>query len=658
MVVLRDLDNLVQRSNFLGKDQDLVVHGGGNTSAKGRAADHLGRDRAVLWVKGSGADMASALSSDFPGLWLDEVLPLRQRAALSDEDMTAYLRHVMVDPDARRPSIETLLHAFLPYRHVDHVHADAIVALTKARAGAETVREALGERVAYVEWVRPGFELSKRVADLAGYQAVVLAHHGLVTWGDDSDTCLESTRRHVARAERYLAHRPRGRVEAAARDLPDAEVERLLLALRGAVGRRAARVLHVDSRLRPIADRADVDRVAAAGVASADHMLHMRPWPAVARSADEAGKVVATYEGRYRELFERHRHRGPDGLTMHDPAPLAVLVPGLGAVTAGRDRRAAQVVADVLWHSSRVAALALDRFGAVEPLPEADVFDVDYWPMELYKLRLRPEPPPLAGRVFVVTGAASGIGRTVARALAAGGASLVLGDIDGAGLAAVADEIAGTSAAGPEVLAGDLEDEAVVTAMVAAGIRRYGGLDGFVASAGVAAAAPLSELSGKAWERTLGVNLTSAFTLTRAALQALAAQGTGGSLVYIASKNAFGPGAGFGAYSVSKAAMVQLARIAAIEGGPLGIRANVVNPDAVFDGSRLWSEQLRKERAAAHGVAPEDLESFYARRNLLQARVTTADVAEAVMFLLSERSARTTGCVLTVDGGVAAAFPR
>jgi NAD(P)-dependent dehydrogenase (short-subunit alcohol dehydrogenase family) len=299
----------------------------------------------------------------------------------------------------------------------------------------------------------------------------------------------------------------------------------------------------------------------------------------------------------------------------------------------------------------------LDHF---EPstLPEAETFAFDYWPMELYKLTRRAPAPPFAGTVIVVTGAASGIGRGIARSLGSLGASLCLADLDADGLAACADELIAAGAPAPIVVAGDQSDEAIVTQTLHETVLHFGGADGLVACAGVGVTGALSDLTTDVWERSLRVNLTSAFLLTRHGMRSFAVQGSGGAIVYVASKNAFAPGSGFGAYSVAKAGMLQLMRIAALEGGPHGVRANAVNPDAVFDGSRLWDDGIREERAAAHGVDPDELEAFYSSRNLLGRRVTTSDIARAVAFLLSDDSSRTTGAVIAVDGGVPGAFPR
>lgn len=652
---------LVERSRRLGADPSLVVAGGGNTSAKGTVTDHLGRTHRVLWVKRSGADLATAHEGDFAALRLDELVPLRGFDDLPDDDMARLVGCALLQPGGRAPSIETLLHAFLPAEHVDHVHADAICALTNHKDGAAATREALGDRFAYVDWLRPGHRLSKLVGDLADHDGVVLAHHGLVTWGATSQECYDRTLRAIADAGAYLeAHRAPVEPVAQHTTMPDDERQTLLLHLRGALSAAGRRILSVDPGLRVVADRPDLDVVAAGGASTADHMLWVRTQPCALTGPDvaDARERVGRHADDYRAMVDRHRELVPEGRAGHDPMPTVLLVPGLGAVTTGPTRQAAVAVASVARHSLSVAATVADTFGPPERLPDAELVGFDYWELEQNKLVLRPPAPPLAGQVVVVTGAASGIGRGIALALAADGASVVLADVDGDGLEEV--RAAAVAAGGPEpsLVLGDQSDPGVTTATVRRAVADFGGLDGVVLNAGIAMTGALDELSLDQWERTLRINLTSAFLLTRASMAALKEQGLGGSLVYVASKNAFSPGAGFGAYSVTKAGMVQLMRIAALEGGAHGIRANAVNPDAVFDHSRLWDDGIREERAAVHGIPPDQLEAFYASRNLTRRNVTTADVAATVTYLLTDASRVTTGAVVPVDGGVAAAFPR
>jgi rhamnose utilization protein RhaD (predicted bifunctional aldolase and dehydrogenase)/NAD(P)-dependent dehydrogenase (short-subunit alcohol dehydrogenase family) len=618
-----ELDKLVARSRLIGADPSLVLHGGGNTSTKLVEPDHLGRERRVIRIKGSGSDLATASASDFPGLWLDDLLPLRERDAMTDEEMVGHLACCLVDPGASRPSIETLLHAFLPAAHVDHVHADAICALANAPDPAAAVHDALGEEVAVVPYLRPGFELSKRVADLAGARAVVLAHHGLVTWGDTHEATYELTLELVERASAYLGV-PRGETEAPEPD--GGVVESFLVSLRGRLSRNGRVVLAAGRGQRTLADRSDVTRIAARR-STPDHMLRIG-----------ARSCVVGLDGDPTDISESCR---------------VVLVPGFGGVGAGPDARTARMRLEIAAHSHASVAATLDRFGDASWLDEEEIRDFLEWPLELYKLTLAPPPAELVGHIVLVTGAASGIGRDVARDLASRGAHLVLADLDEEGLAAAREGLDPAVA-----VPGDLTDHGVVDRVVHTAVATFGGLDAVVLNAGIASTGALETLDEANWRRSLEVNLTAHFLLTRRAVALMREQGIGGSLVYVASKNAFAPGAGFGPYSVAKAGLVQLMRIAALEGGAHGIRANAVNPDAIFAGSKLWSDDLRRERAEAHGIAVDEVEAFYASRSLLGRAVTGSDVAEAVAFLVADRSRATTGAVIPVDGGVPAAFPR
>lgn len=642
-----ELERLVARSQLIGSDRSLVLHGGGNTSTKLLERDHLGRERRAIRIKGSGSDLATAESRHYPGLWLDEILPLRERDRMTDEEMLAYLARCMVDPSAPRPSVETLLHAFLPAAHVDHVHADAICALANAPDPAAAVHEALGDDIGVVEYIRPGFELSRRVADLADRRAVVLAHHGLVTWGETHEESYGLMLELVGRAQRFVG--PLRELEPGAE--PDgAQAEAFLARLRGRLSRDRRQVLLTDRSQRGLADRDDVETLAVLR-GTPDHMLRIGSRTAVVDLDGDLDAVVSSFEDESRSLYERHARPGDP--EMLPPGPRVALVPGFGCVAAAPDARTARVRLELAEHAHATTAMTLDRFGAASWLSEREVFEFDYWPLELYKLTLAPPPPELSGFVAIVTGAASGIGKAVALDLAGRGAHLVLADIDGELLAETAGGIAESVS-----VPGDLTDPRVVERLVHGAVAAYGGIDGVVLNAGVASTGMLGELDEAEWRRSLEINLTAHFALTTRVWPVLREQGIGGSLVYIASKNAFAPGAGFGPYSVAKAGIVQLARIAAIEGGSMGVRANVVNPDAIFGDSRLFSDEVRRQRATAHGVEPEELEAFYASRSLLGREVKASDVAEAVAFLISDRSRATTGCVVTVDGGVAAAFPR
>ena len=652
-----ELQELIERTRVIGADSSLVVHGGGNTSVKGEVTMPDGSTKRVMWIKASGGDMATATASTFAPLDLDMIDELRVHEELTDEEMVELVSKTSLLAGAPRPSIETLLHGFMPFTHIDHVHADAICALTNHPQGKEATMEALGDEWAYVEWMRSGFPLSKVVEKLGDYRGVVLAHHGVITWAESSDDCLRETLEVVKKADEYLASRE---TTPAPVSVPSPDLLTVLPAIRGGFSRGRHRIVRIDERLKDIASRPDVKTIVSAGVSSADHMLRIRPFSLVVddTSLEGINKAFDDYDEAYQGYTERQSHHLPDGYELFDGVPKVALLPGVGALTVGDTLAEAEMVADIAFHTHSVAARVLDSFGEVEAMPEPEIFRFEYWPMELYKLSLKPGPRKFSGRVFIVTGAAKGIGHAIAHHLASHGASLVLADLDEGRLTEAAGSISQAHGVDCTVVTGDQTDPEVIAATISQSITTFGGLDGIVANAGIAVAGSLEELSLEDWNRALGVNLTGPFLLTKEAMKVAENQGLGGSFVYMASKNAFAPGAGFGAYSVTKAGIVQLMRIAAIEGGPLGIRANALNPDAIFDNSELWANGIREERAAAHGINPDELEEFYAKRNILHRNVRGSDVAEAVEFLLSDASSRTTGAVIPVDGGVVGGFPR
>jgi len=487
-----ELEKLVHRSRLIGSDPALVVHGGGNTSSKIVERDHLGRERLVLRVKGSGTDLKTIDAGGFPGVYLDEILPLRQRQAMTDEEMVGYLAHCMVDPAARRPSIETLLHGFLPARHVDHTHADAICALTNNPAGENMVRAALGEDVAFVPYIRPGFALSRQVGDLSHRRAVVLSHHGLVTWGETHEESLGATLELVARAKSFLARRTGPGPNHAVETLEGDRLEALLLQWRGRLSREQRRVLHIDRSQRDVADRRDVDSVASAGRATPDHVLRIGPWSAVVRAAGEVAHVVDAYESAYRAYFDRNQARLPRELGMLSPLPKVALVPGLGCVAAGLDARSARVNAEIAVRSHTVMAQARDAFGEVAWLNERDLFDIDYWPLELYKQAAAPPPPPLSGHIVVMAGVARDVARHTATYLAELGAHLILVDKDEGVLVETAKRLPSERVV---TVHGDDAASAIRTATLT-----FGGLDAVVLAADALPIGPLVRQMRRAFD--------------------------------------------------------------------------------------------------------------------------------------------------------------
>jgi rhamnulose-1-phosphate aldolase/alcohol dehydrogenase len=674
---LDGVDLLVYASRLIGAESSLVVWGGGNTSVKLVERDHRGHAIPVLRVKGSGSDLKSIQRKDFPGVRMDDIRLLLERQDMSDEEMVAYLAHALQEPGGVRPSIETLLHGFVDTYAVVHTHADAIVSLTNNDRAADVLAGVYGKDVLALEYRRPGFKISREVADAIAAnpqaRALLLAKHGTITWGATVREAYEATIELITRAEEAIAERRRGRRAFGGPRVPVSEpAERraraldLLPRLRGSLSRERRAIVRYDDTpaVLEFVSSADTATVSQVGPATPDHTIYTKRLPCFV-PLDQPGDPAATWTTVQRalETFTREytayvdAHRGP-GVELLDPRPRVVLVPGLGMFTAGRDARTAGIVDDIYHHTIDVIGNA-SAFGRYVSLSAKDAFDVEYWPLELYKLTLAPPERELARRIALVTGGGSGIGRAVAQRLAAEGAHVAIGDVDADSARRVADEVVKTVGAGRALgLAMDVTSEASVRAAFEETVLTWGGLDVLVSNAGIAHSAPVDRMALADWERSFAVNATGHFLVAREAMRVLIRQGIGGALVFVATKNVMSPGKDFAAYSAAKAAEAQLGKVLALEGAPHGIRSNIVNPDAVFQDSKLWSEDIRRERAAAQGIPVEQLEDFYRKRNLLGARILPEDVAEAVLFLAADRSAKTTGCTLTVDGGVKDAFPR
>ena len=676
------LEALVYRSNLLGADRALANHGGGNTSAKGTTVDHTGREQRVLWVKGSGTDLASITQAGFPALRLDEVLLLRARESMDDAAMVDYLLRCGLAPGQPRPSIETLLHAFIPAAHVDHTHPDAIIALTSSPEGRSLADEAFGADAVWLDYQRPGFEMSKRIAELLeanpSARAVLLEKHGLVTWGETGEQSYRGTIEFVTRATQALDRAANGRFglgggKTAALGEGDALalLARTLPVLRGALlADSDGVVLEVDRSPHAVAfaSSARAPQVSQIGAPCPDHLIHTKHKPLVVPfdpetdDADELVEALRTgvdeYSRWYRRYYEEHLDEETGRFPIDPAGPRIVLVPGVGIVTSGIDAARAHTARD-LYHRAIAVQDAADAVGGFRSLSESEAFAIEYWPLERYKLAQAPPRGELAGRVALVTGGASGIGRATARLLAERGAHVVVADLNAEGAKDVADELVAAHGLRRSIaVATDVTDEAAVEQLVRSTVLEYGGLDILVASAGLATSAPLTETTLDEWERNFAVLARGYFLAAREAFRVLIEQGRGGSVVFVGSKNALVAGANAAAYSSAKAASLHLARCLAEEGGPYGIRVNTVNPDAVIQGSSIWSSDWKAERASTYGVTEDDLQTFYRGRTKLGVSVYPEDVAEAIAFLAAPRTAKSTGNVLNVDGGVTAAYPR
>jgi rhamnulose-1-phosphate aldolase/alcohol dehydrogenase len=668
------LDQLVLASHLLGANRAIANFGGGNTSAKGVSVDHVGREVRTLWVKGSGSDLATMERRHVTALRLDEIEPLIGRAEMSDEEMVAYLGRCMLDPAMPRASIETLLHAFVPAAHVHHTHPDGINAIAGAADGEQVLAEVFGERAAWVPYIRPGFSLAKGVGELVrsnpDLELVVLAKHGLVVWGDTAEEAYQRTIAVINEAVDAVTERNAGAPRFGGRagaELTDSRRRQLLAKLlpvaRGAVSSERHKLLTVDTS-EPVLELVGSERgeeLTQIGAACPDHLVHTKQLPLwvpfdpdredAAVLGERIRERAAAYREDYRAYFKAHAGEGD---VAADPDPRVLLIQHLGLVSAGTTVRASRLSRDLYLRAIEVIAGA-EALGGFTSLSAAESFVVEYWPLELYKLSLAPPPGELQGQVALVTGAAGGIGRAVVATLAGAGACVVGFDLDAEGAADAVGDF-GDEGLG---VGGDVTAEEDVAAAFAAATAAFGGVDLVISNAGIASSAPIVETTLVEWDRNHRILASGYFLVSRAAFELLERQGLGGSIVFVVSKNAVVAGRNAAAYSSAKAAELHLARCLAEEGGPAGIRVNAVNPDAVLQGSRIWGSAWREERAAAYGIAPEELEEHYRKRTTLGVNIYPSDIADAVLhFASARRSAKTTGNMLNVDGGVAAAYPR
>lgn len=661
---------LVHRSRLLGSDRAVCNWGGGNTSAKGPAIDFRGREVLVLHVKGSGSDLAACTAHHFATLLLEPVVELLQRAAMTDQEMVDYLAHCALNPGGPRPSIETLLHAFLPARHVDHTHPDAIVALCTAAEGESWAKEIYGERAIWIPYRRPGFALSRQVAlalrERPQADVVLLAKHGLITWGESSEACYTQTLRAVAQAEGFL--RETGRAHGHTPNPPATAPDRAALAdtlpwLRGRLSQAGRVILSLDDSPETLAFLADPARLemAAQGAACPDHLVHTGRVPLILEGGAREGieAQLTAFAERTTAEFARCSAAGEADFPQDAPVPRVLLWPGVGLLSTGRSKAASLVSRDLAHRAMAVIDLLAAAGATYAPLAAQDAHDVQYWPLERYKLTLAPPEREFSRQVAFITGGAGGIGRATAAAFCREGGHVVVADIDAEGARATAEALCAEFGPGAaHGLGMDVTTEAEVAEAFAAAVLAYGGLDLVIANAGIASSARIEETSLAEWNRSLGILGTGYFLTAREGARVLRAQGLGGSVEFVVSKNAVAAGRNISAYGAAKAAELHLARCLAEELGPDGIRVNVVNPDAVLSGSRIWSSDWKKARASNYGISEEDLPAFYRKRTLLGVNVEPEDIAAALLFLASRRAAKTTGAMLPVDGGVGPAFPR
>jgi rhamnose utilization protein RhaD (predicted bifunctional aldolase and dehydrogenase)/NAD(P)-dependent dehydrogenase (short-subunit alcohol dehydrogenase family) len=637
-----DLSQRIYSSRLLGREPALVLHGGGNTSVKIVEKNLFGEDELILYVKGSGADLEHIEAGGFAPVRLAPLIKLAKLPALSDPEMVNTLRTHMTRADAPTPSVETILHALLPHRYVDHTHADAVLAVMNSRGGEARIREVYGDSVVVIPYVMPGFDLARLCAERfpAGNGArtlgMILLHHGVFSFGASARESYERMIDLVTRAEDYLARHSAWTLTPPALTPGPAPLRRELASLRHDISRIAGSPLllraHTDSRSLAFARRDDLPGLSQQGPATPDHVLRTKRLPMI-------GRDVAAYADAYRKYFESYAQQAREARTMLDPAPRVVLDAQLGVCTLGRSARDAAIVHDIYSHTMDIQMRAA-RLGGYQALPPKDIFDVEYWDLEQAKLRKGGRPPMFAGEVALVTGAASGIGKACVDSLLARGAAVIGIDIN----PAIAKLHNRPDFSGIQC---DVTDEPRLAQAIEHGVRAFGGLDMLILNAGVfPPGTRIEALATAEWHKVMRVNLDANFALLREAHPLLKFAPHGGRVVVIGSKNVPAPGPGAGAYSASKAALQQLTRVAALEWAGDGIRLNTLHPDAVFD-TAIWTDEVLNARAAHHGVSVEQ----YKRKNLLNTEITSKDVAELAAELCGPLFAKTTGAQIPVDGG-------
>ncbi|MFF7091961.1 bifunctional aldolase/short-chain dehydrogenase [Streptomyces rubradiris] len=670
---------LLSRSHRLGSDPRNTNYAGGNASAKGTATDPVtGGDVELMWVKGSGGDLGTLTEAGLAVLRLDRVRALTEvyPGVEREDEMAGAFDYCLHGKGGAAPSIDTAMHALVDAPHVDHLHPDSGIALACAADGEKLTAECFGDRVVWVPWRRPGFQLGLDIAAVkrANPRAVgcVLGGHGITAWGETSEECERNSLYIIRTAEAFLAGRgraePFGPVVAGYEALPEAERRERAAALapyvRGLASQDRPQVGHFDDSdvVLDFLARAGHPRLAALGTSCPDHFLRTKVRPLVldlppTAPLEDAVARLKELHAAYREEYAAYyrRHARPDSPAMRGADPAIVLIPGVGMFSFGKDKQTARVAGEFYVNAIHVMRGA-EAVSSYAPIEEAEKFRIEYWALEEAKLRRMPAPKPLATRVALVTGAGSGIGRAIAHRLVAEGACVVVADLDADGAARVAEELGGPDKAVAVTV--DVTSEEQITAAFRSAVLAFGGVDLVVNNAGISVSKPLLETTARDWDLQHDIMARGSFLVSREAARVMTAQGLGGDLVYIVSKNGVFAGPNNIAYSATKADQAHQVRLLAAELGEHGIRVNGVNPDGVVRGSGIFAGGWGARRAAVYGVPEEKLGEFYAQRTLLKREVLPEHVANAVFALTGGDLTHTTGLHIPVDAGVAAAFLR
>jgi rhamnulose-1-phosphate aldolase/alcohol dehydrogenase len=650
------IDARVYTSRLLGGDPELVMHGGGNTSVKDVRKNLFEESERVIYIKGSGWDLATIEAPGFPAVRMEPLEKLRHLERLSDPDMVNYLRTNLCWSPAPDPSVETLLHAFLPFAFVDHTHADAVLTLTNQPDGEKILSQLYEGKVGIVPYIMPGFQLAKECMAVfeknPNVEGLILLKHGVITFADTAKASYDRMIQIVQKAQAYIENK-----KAKSAASPSSRTDTLSAPITQAIRQEFQRrnfpaVLLVDDSVeaKRFTSRADLKTVAQRGPITPDHVIRTKRLPLIIDTVNptEVGAFFDRFAQQYQTYFESEKARTKDKKIMLDTLPRVILLPGIGVLTAGKTLKDARIALDIYQHTMTIIENA-EGVGSYEALPAGDIFDVEYWVLEQAKLSLAPKALPLTGKVAVVTGGASGIGKAIARQFLEQGAIVHILDINAARFTDVSEELKKVVKSGNGVFfhAVDLCARTAVAETLEGIIRSGGGVDIVIANAGIfPPSSALDSISLADWGKSVDVNLNASFHLVSESLRWMKTQPMGGDIVFIASKNVPAPGPEAGAYSVPKAAQVQLARVCALEAGKFGIRVNVLHPHLIFD-TGIWGADVIEKRAKAYGLTAEQ----YRKNNLLKTELTSADVARATFALVSGYFSKTTGAQIPVDGG-------
>ena len=673
------LNQLIIRSNLLGSDLKVTNFGGGNTSSKISLRDPITKKMEnVLFVKGSGGDLGSIKEDGFASLYLDKFNSLKNiyRGFNHEDEMVGYYPMCTFNNNPRAASIDTPLHAYVPFPEVDHTHPDSIIALATMNNGREVINKVYQGKVGWLNWQRPGFDLGLKMENLIeknkDIMGIVLGHHGLFTWGDTSKECYSNSIQLIKRAQTYLNNSIKkysfGKPIYKKKTQPDFE-EKLIATIRGLLSKENSKILHLDKSdiTLEFVNSQNLKKVAAVGTSCPDHFLRTKRLPMVLPSLSELiknenkiNKIIeenlTKYKNAYAKYYMRNKSKGSPNL--RDPYPVIILIPEYGMMSFAKNKSTARVSSEFFCNAMNVMKGA-EGISKYTGLTEKEAFRIEYWDLEEAKLKRMPPEKELAGKVALITGAAGGIGSATANKFLSEGCCVVLTDIDTSALEAKKEEF--IKKFGKDVvhsIAMDVTSEKEVKKAVSSSINTFGGIDILVANAGFSSAALFENTSSKLWDKNMDILSKGSFLISREVYQKMIEQNNGGSIIFIASKNSLNASKGASAYSVAKSSLLHLSRSIALEGANYKIRSNVINPDAVIQGSKIWQGEWKKQRAASNKISINNVEDFYKNRSLLKVSILPQDIAEGIYFFASSKSQKSTGNIINIDGGNITSFTR